>query len=216
MRQNRQFSPPPNILLDDTISGDRGDVCSPDFSCLNCLKTVNACAAIYCIFLVPLPLFAPCCSLRQKSICRHPIPSCIASHFQSGEVIFTNKPPSRLHSKHTLFVPLRCYSLPSLVHDPAPPHPRNPRNPRKSVSNNPITAWAPDVSGLRKMKHLRLKGVGLDRCPDGLDRLNKLENLDLSDNSITEFVQSATNLFKLKMLDLSGNNIPVRRLYLLT
>lgn len=62
------------------------------------------------------------------------------------------------------------------------------------------------------MKHLRLKDVGLDRCPEGLDQLNKLENLDLSDNSIDVFEQSAASLFKLKMLDLSDNNIPVRGL----
>lgn len=60
------------------------------------------------------------------------------------------------------------------------------------------------------MRHLRLKDVGLDRCPEGIDHLNKLETLDLSDNRIDTLEQSTASLFKLKMLDLSGNNIPVR------
>lgn len=60
------------------------------------------------------------------------------------------------------------------------------------------------------MRHLRLKGVGLDQCPEGIERLNKLETLDLSDNRIGALEQSTASLFKLKKLDLSGNNIPVR------
>lgn len=60
------------------------------------------------------------------------------------------------------------------------------------------------------MRHLRLKGVGLDKCPRGIERLNKLETLEMSDNRIEELEQSTASLFKLKLLDLSGNNIPVR------
>lgn len=85
-----------------------------------------------------------------------------------------------------------------------------PPHPYQSVSNNPIKDWTLDVSGLRKMRHLRLKGVGLDQCPEGIGRLNKLETLDLSDNRIAAFEQSTASLFKLTLLDLSGNNIPVR------
>lgn len=59
------------------------------------------------------------------------------------------------------------------------------------------------------MKHLRLKGVGLDQCPEGIGRLNKLETLDLSDNRIDVLEQSTASLFKLTMLDLSANGIPV-------
>eukprot|EP00903_Cladosiphon_okamuranus_P008234 g7927.t1 len=77
-----------------------------------------------------------------------------------------------------------------------------------NVSHNPIKAWTLDVSGLRKMRHLRLKGVGLDQCPEGIARLNKLETLELSDNRIDALEQSTASLFKLKKLDLSGNNIP--------
>ncbi|CAM9211411.1 unnamed protein product, partial [Ectocarpus fasciculatus] len=52
------------------------------------------------------------------------------------------------------------------------------------VSNNPIKSWSLDVSSLRKMKHLRLRGVDLDRCPEGIGHLNKLESLDFSENRI--------------------------------
>lgn len=95
----------------------------------------------------------------------------------------------------------------SAVAAPAPPAPITCP---ESVSHNPIKGWTLDVSGLRKMRHLRLKGVGLDRCPVGIDRLNKLETLDLSDNRIDALEQSSASLFKLKVLDLSSNNIPVR------
>lgn len=92
---------------------------------------------------------------------------------------------------------------------PALPLPRLPVSPQ-SVSDNPIKEWALDVSNLRKMKHLRLKRVGLDKFPEGIGRLNKLETLDLSDNRIDVLEQSTASLFKLTMLDLSGNDIPVR------
>lgn len=90
------------------------------------------------------------------------------------------------------------------------PLPAAPAPLHKSVSHNLIKAWTLDVSGLRKMRHMRLKGVGLDQCPQGIERLNKLENLDLSDNRIKKLEQSTASMFKLKKLNLSGNNIPVR------
>lgn len=59
------------------------------------------------------------------------------------------------------------------------------------------------------MRHLRLKGVGLDQCPEGLGQLDKLETLDLSENRIDTLDPGAAKLFKLKKLDLRGNSIKV-------
>lgn len=59
------------------------------------------------------------------------------------------------------------------------------------------------------MKHLRLKGVGLDHCPEGLGQLDKLEALDLSDNRIDALDPGTAKLFKLTRLDLRGNSIKV-------
>lgn len=59
------------------------------------------------------------------------------------------------------------------------------------------------------MKHLRLKGTGLEQCPEGIGQLNKLETLDLSANRIDNLDQSMAALFKLKLLDLRDNDIPV-------
>ncbi|CAM9251020.1 unnamed protein product [Scytosiphon promiscuus] len=75
------------------------------------------------------------------------------------------------------------------------------------VSNNPIEGWNLDVSNLRKMKRLRLKGVHLHQCPEGIGLLNKLESLDLSANRIGTLDQSMAALFKLTFLDLRDNNI---------
>lgn len=65
------------------------------------------------------------------------------------------------------------------------------------------------MSNLRKMKHLRLRGVDLDRCPEGIGHLNKLESLDFSENRIDTLDLSMAALFKLKKLGLKGNNIRV-------
>ncbi|CAN0397457.1 unnamed protein product, partial [Ectocarpus sp. 13 AM-2016] len=107
---------------------------------------------------------------------------------------------SSLSSFDTLHSPTaapQCQSCPRLSVHP------------QSVSNNPIKNWSLDVSNLRKMKHLRLRGVDLDRCPEGIGHLNKLESLDFSENRIDTLDQSMAALFKLKKLGLRGNNIRV-------
>eukprot|EP00904_Undaria_pinnatifida_P013165 jgi/Undpi1/897/HiC_scaffold_10.g04361.m1 len=75
------------------------------------------------------------------------------------------------------------------------------------VSHNPISNWKFDASGLRKMKHLRMRGVGLEKCPEGLGQLDKLEALDLAENHIDTLDPGMAKLFKLKTLDLRGNSI---------
>lgn len=59
------------------------------------------------------------------------------------------------------------------------------------------------------MKHLRLSEINLDRCPEGLGQLDKLESLDLSSNRIGILDPSTGSLFKLKTLDIRGNSIEV-------
>ncbi|CAN0438498.1 unnamed protein product, partial [Laminaria digitata] len=77
------------------------------------------------------------------------------------------------------------------------------------VSHNPITKWTLAASGLRKLRRLRLKGVGLEECPGGLGELDKLEALDLSENRIDALDPGMAKLFKLKTLNLRGNSIKV-------
>lgn len=60
------------------------------------------------------------------------------------------------------------------------------------------------------MKHLRMRGVGLEKCPEGLGQLDKLEALDLAENHIDTLDPGMAKLFKLKTLDLRGNSIKVR------
>lgn len=81
-----------------------------------------------------------------------------------------------------------------------------------SVSNNPFEDWNPDLSRLRKMKHVRLSGAGLAGCPTGLGKVDKLETLDLSDNSIGVLDPASAGLFKLTTLKVRNNRITVSNL----
>lgn len=63
------------------------------------------------------------------------------------------------------------------------------------------------------MEKLLLSGVNLDQCPAGLQQLNKLQILDLSENNISKLNSSTANLFKLRTLDLKGNKVKVRLVY---
>lgn len=115
-----------------------------------------------------------------------------------------------------------CYCIPSLTlpsiptqstHRWAKLHISYVTHSSSSVSHNPISNWKPDFTQLRKMKILRLSGVGLGRCPEGLGMMDKLEIVDFSDNDIPVLDQAVAGLFKLKYLDMKGNRIQVRGVF---
>lgn len=63
------------------------------------------------------------------------------------------------------------------------------------------------------MEKLLLSGVNLDQFPAGLQQLNELQTLDLSENNLSKLNSSISDLFKLRTLDLKGNEIKVRLVY---
>lgn len=62
-----------------------------------------------------------------------------------------------------------------------------------NLSFNPALGRTPDVSTLRQLRHLALRGTGIVDWPAGADALTALQTLDLRDNQIARIPQTVFN-----------------------
>lgn len=77
-------------------------------------------------------------------------------------------------------------------------------NTRKEMPTGKPPLWFTELVSLKK---LRLTGCGLEAIPDVVREMKKLEELDISINSIVEIPEWISELENLKTLFLSGNRI---------
>jgi hypothetical protein len=73
-----------------------------------------------------------------------------------------------------------------------------------NLSFNPALGRVPNVTGLRRLRHLALRGTGISQWPVGVDALAELQTLDLRDNRIATLPAS---LFKARPELNRGTNV---------